>query len=147
LERSRSACLNAMTVAEERLARVLQQLDRLSEVPGLVRVLRHAPVQTLLAADRIATDLASDADCDFLAVRLPRELITLAAAGLDDFPRASERLLAFFDGPDWSHAMAASLLHATGRGWRPRPGQVPVLEGAYLEGAVWPEVRLPGAVV
>jgi uncharacterized protein YjbI with pentapeptide repeats len=147
LERSRSACLNAMTAAEQRWARVLEQLDRLSQVPGLVRVLRHEPVQVLLAADRVAADLSSEADCDFLAVRLPRELITLAAAGLDDFPRASARLHRFLGGPAWSHAMAASLLHATGHGWRPQPGQVPVLKGAYLEGAVWPEVRLRGVAL
>jgi uncharacterized protein YjbI with pentapeptide repeats len=143
LERSRSVCLNALTVTGEKEQQVREQQQKLHQVPGLGRVLRHPAAQVLLAADRVAADLASEADCDFLAVRLPRELVS-AAAGILDAPGALDRLHRFLAGPPWSHAMAASLLHATGRGWVPPAGQVPVLEGAYLDGAVWPGVQLPG---
>jgi uncharacterized protein YjbI with pentapeptide repeats len=145
VERAHSACLNAMTVSGVRWLQVRAHLARLAEAEGVARVLRHEPVQMLLAADRVAADLDSEAACDFLAVRLPRELVSAAAAVLAAFPRACDHLEQLIAGPEWSHAMAASLLHATRQGWKPAAGQVPLLEGAYLDGALWAGIELSGA--
>jgi uncharacterized protein YjbI with pentapeptide repeats len=145
LERVRSACLN---VAVTEPGGAVASLERLAK-PGfggaLLRALRHPAVQMLLAAERIGADLRWDADCDFLAKRLPRELVRTAAVEVRGEERAIEHLHRLLAGPAWSHAMAASLLHATGTGWVPPPGGKHELAGAYLDGARWPGAQLAGA--
>src|SRR5262249_47379069 len=60
LERSRSVCLNLLTTPGAQWPAVLGQQGELQQVPGVVRALRHPAVQVLLAADRIAADLAGE---------------------------------------------------------------------------------------
>jgi uncharacterized protein YjbI with pentapeptide repeats len=145
LGRARSACLNAQVAAGAGLADALIALARPGFAPALVRALSHPAVQLLLAAERIAADLRGEGDCDVLARRLPRELVRAAGTLVEDDGRSMARLHALLDGPAWSHAMAASILHATGTGWAPDGRPLTALAGAYLDGARWPEVRLATA--
>ena len=145
VERARSACLNAALTSGADLAKALTELARPGFADRLVRVLRHPAAQLLLASERIAAELHGDGGCDFLAKRLPRELVQAAAPLVAADPRALEHLHRLLDGPSWSHAMSASLLHAARTGWSPARGSMPLLAGAYLEKADWPGVDLTGA--
>ncbi len=145
LGRARSTCLNAQVAAGAGLADALIGLARPGFAPGLVRVLSHPAAQLLLAAEHIAADLRGDGDCDVLARRLPRELVRATGTLVGDDGRALARLHGLLDGPAWSHAMAVSVLHATGTGWAPEGRPLTALAGAYLDGARWPEVRLAKA--
>jgi uncharacterized protein YjbI with pentapeptide repeats len=145
LERTRSACLNAVVAPDANLAQTLTKLARPGFAESLVRLLRHPASQLLLAAERVASELHGDGDCDFLAKRLPRELVRAAAALVAKDERALEHLQRLLAGPKWSHAMSVSLLHAAGTGWVPTPEYTPSLAGAYLDGACWPAVDLHGA--
>jgi uncharacterized protein YjbI with pentapeptide repeats len=142
LERTRSACLNALATPGTDLSEGLEKLARPGFGPALVRALRCPAAQVLLAAERIAADLHGDGACDYLAHRLPRELVKTAALLSAGDLQALEHLHGLLAGPAWSHAMSASLLNALDVGWKPEPGDVPCLAGAYLDGAAWPEVRL-----
>jgi uncharacterized protein YjbI with pentapeptide repeats len=144
VERARSACLNVLAAGTASELRPLEQLGKPGFTKGLMRVLRHSAVQLLLATERVAADLRSDADCDYLALRLPRELVKSTAAEIAGDARAHEHLKKLLAGPRWSHAMTASILHALDIGWVPEPGSIPVLAGAFLAGAAWPHVQLPG---
>jgi uncharacterized protein YjbI with pentapeptide repeats len=145
VERARSACLNAALTSGADLMKALAELARPGFADGLVRVLRHPAAQLLLASERIAAELHGDGDCDFLAKRLPRELVQAAAPLVANDRRAREHLYRLLAGPSWSHAMSASLLHAARVGWVPTPGHRPWLAGAYLDGARWPGIDLSGA--
>jgi uncharacterized protein YjbI with pentapeptide repeats len=142
IERARSVCLNALAAPDCSETTALEKLAKPGFAQGLLRALRHHAVRLLLAAERIASDLRGDADCDFLAQRLPRELVRAAATLVVGEERALDHLHRLLAGPFWSHAMAASILHATGAVWVPQPDNPPVLTGAYLEGVRWPEARL-----
>jgi uncharacterized protein YjbI with pentapeptide repeats len=145
LERARSACLNALLVTDDVLNAQLMQLALPGFGPALVRTLRCPAARLLLAAERIGADLHGDAACDYLAHRLPRDLVKTAALLAKGDEAAREHLLRLLAGPAWSHAMSASLLHALGVGWLPEEKAMPCLAGAYLEGANWPGVWLSGA--
>jgi uncharacterized protein YjbI with pentapeptide repeats/energy-coupling factor transporter ATP-binding protein EcfA2 len=145
VERARSACLNAALTYGANLTKALTALAKPGFAERLVRLLRHPAAQLMLASERVAAELHGDGDCDFLATRLPCELVQAAAPLVAADPRAHEHLLHLLDGSSWSHAMSASLLHAARTGWRPAPGTRPLLAGAYLEGANWPDVDLTGA--
>ncbi len=142
LERARSACLNALATPGTVLSEALEKLARPGFGPALVRALRCPAAQVLLAAERIAADLHGDGPCDYLAHRLPRDLVKTAAMLSAGDLQALEHLHELLDGPAWSHAMSASLLNALDVGWAPEPGDVPCLAGAYLDGARWPGVQL-----
>jgi uncharacterized protein YjbI with pentapeptide repeats len=142
LERARSACLNAVVKGNADLADLLRQIARPGFADNLIRLLRYPAARTLLASERVAADLHGDAACDYLAARLPRDLVRAAAALIARDPRAVERLHGLLTGPPWSHAMAASLLHATGTRWRPNAGCPLFLRGAYLNGIYWPGADL-----
>jgi uncharacterized protein YjbI with pentapeptide repeats len=141
VQRAWNACLAGLTVQRPKAPE--------TSPPGfpaeLMRVMRHPAAQLLLAADRIVADLHGEGECDFLGCRLSRELVRAVARVLPPNGREVERLRAFMAGPTWSHAMAASLLHALGRGWTPQAPVVPHLAGAYLNRIVWPNATLPGA--
>jgi uncharacterized protein YjbI with pentapeptide repeats/energy-coupling factor transporter ATP-binding protein EcfA2 len=145
LQRARSACLNAVTGGRACGPPAVEQLGEAGFLPGVVCVLRHLEVQRLLAAERMAADVLAGADCDFLALRLPRRLVRSVAELLARADRALERLGELVAGPSWGQALAASLLHAVDPAWRPEADQVPVLAGAYLDRVAWAGVRLAHA--
>ncbi len=142
LERARSACLNALLSPMAALQSALEKLARPGFGPALVRALRCPMAQVLLAAERIAADLHGDGACDYLAHPLSRDLVKTTAILCAGDMQALEHLHRLLDGPPWSHAMAASVLHALDVGWAPEPGEVPCLTGAYLDRAQWPAVQL-----
>jgi uncharacterized protein YjbI with pentapeptide repeats len=145
VQRARSACLNALATNEADGRGAVEQLGEAGCVWELVRVLRHPEMQLLLATERIAADLRTEADCDYLALRLPHNLIRAAAREIQGDEQAIKRLQSLIAGPPWGHAMAASLLHAADPDWRPDPDHVPVLAGAYLKRAAWAGVTLTKA--
>lgn len=107
-------------------------------------LLRHRPVQVVLAAAHLLRDLRETASCKRLAQRFPRDLVLEAGVEAARQPTILEVLRAGLDGrPEW-HAMAASLLHASGSPWSPPAGNNLRLAGAYLDGVKWPGVVLPG---
>jgi uncharacterized protein YjbI with pentapeptide repeats len=107
-------------------------------------LLRHRPVQLLLATAYLLRDLREAASCQRLGRRLPRDLVREAGLGAAPDPALLDILRAGLDGPPEWHAMAASILQASGVPWSPRPGSKLRLAGAYLGGANWPAVSLPG---
>jgi len=115
--------------------------------PGerLLRLIRHRPVQLLLAADGIAGAIKHRDESETLAVTLPRDLVAEVASRIADDSQAVDRLRSLITGHDRSvHPMVASLLNALRIGWIPnRPP--PRLTGAYLEAASWPDVDLTRA--
>jgi uncharacterized protein YjbI with pentapeptide repeats len=145
LVRARSACLCALATAGSGEPPSVEGLAKPGFAWALVRVLRHRPVQLLLAVERMVADLRGEADCDFLGLRLARDLVEAAGPAIAHDGRALERLHHLFAGPPWREAMTASLLHAAVPSWVPEPGRVSVLVGAYLTNAAWPGMSLGGA--
>jgi uncharacterized protein YjbI with pentapeptide repeats len=141
LHTTRGFCLGAIVAAPADGTAVFQQL-----VPASVwKFLRHRPVQMLLAADLIADNLRSDNDGGYLARRLPRELVQTVATAVADETRCHDRLHLLLAGAAESHAMAASILHATGHVWMLASHRALTLSGAYLERVKWPGVALDHA--
>ncbi len=101
----------------------------------LLRLLRHGPVQILLAARRLASDLKNQASCAYLDRRLPRSLIDEAAEMIGDDPLPRQQLANMF-ARRANQPMAASLMLAVEPTWTP-PDNVASLEGAYLANARW----------
>jgi uncharacterized protein YjbI with pentapeptide repeats len=145
LERARSACLNLLTADNSSDPAWEKQAGKPGFPESLTRLLRHREIQLLLATERVVEDVRGEADCDFLALRLPRALVRAAAEDLADDPRALDHLKKLLAGPVWSHAMAASLLHAVDRCWVPMITSTPNLAGAYLDEARWQGVQLAQA--
>jgi uncharacterized protein YjbI with pentapeptide repeats len=126
---------------------------------GLARLIRHRPAAVLLAADRIATIVEDGRPEPVLAHHYPRELVREVARRIADKPVAIEHLDVWIRGPKTlerplaghikraTQALAASLLHTVRPGWRPDPDARPWLEGAYLDGVVWPKWELPGGAL
>lgn len=145
LERARSACLNVLLKPELSLADAVTALARPGFADRLIRLLCHPPMQRMLAAERLAADLHGEAACDYLAKRLPRDLVESAGHLIAQDGRAQEHLHKLLAGPPWSHAMAVSLLHAAGVSASLRENYPTQLTGAYLDGVAWPRVRLKSA--
>ncbi len=112
---------------------------------SLKRLIRHRPVQLLLAADWIARAVKHRLDAVALSGSLPRDLVLEAAARIVHDPEAVDRLRSLITEEDRRiHPMIASLLHALRIGWKP-DSPTPRLMGAYLEEASWPAIDLAGA--
>jgi uncharacterized protein YjbI with pentapeptide repeats len=147
-ERVGAACLQAL--AEPPAPGAVHALVGLPA--GLVRLLRLETVRTWLAAERVAAGLGGEAVCRFLALRLSRDVLRLAASAVRDSARAVQRLreLVRVTGPGRSQAMAASLLRLLDPAWvvdvavHVAPAD---LGGAYLDRAPWPGARLEGAIL
>lgn len=130
---------------ESSLADAVMALARPGFADSLIRVLRHPPMQRMLAAERIAADLHGEADCDYLAKRLTRDLVESAGRLIAADDLALEHLHALLAGPPWSHAMAVSLLHAAGASAILKEDCPTQLAGAYLAGVSWSGIDLQGA--
>lgn len=142
LERARSACLNVAVTPELSLTDAVVAIARPGFADRLVRLLHYPAVQRMLASERIAADLYSQADCDYLAKRLPRDLVEAAGRLLAADDRAVVRLHVLLAGPSWSHAMAVSLLHAAGESALLKGNCPSQLAGAYLSNVRWNGVQL-----
>jgi uncharacterized protein YjbI with pentapeptide repeats len=143
----RRVCFDALTVSNRVASRWVE--DKICRHPGtsnVAQLVRHRPVQILVAADRIAEDLAAGGEHKLLQRYLPHELVLEAGSRLSDVPGALDRLKKIVANSNQAqHAMAASLLHAAGIGWRPKAsanGTVPWLFRAHLKGADWPRIDL-----
>jgi uncharacterized protein YjbI with pentapeptide repeats len=145
LERTRSACLNVLVTPGLSLADTVAAVARPGFANNLIRVLRHPPMQRMLAAERVSADLHGEADCDYLAKRLPRDLVESTGHLIAVDNRAQEHLHALIAGPPWSHAMAVSLLHAAGVSDCLKDRCPRQLAGAYLEGVSWSGINLESA--
>jgi uncharacterized protein YjbI with pentapeptide repeats len=109
----------------------------------LKRLVRHRPVQVLLAAEQIEGDLVAGAPCQFLSGKLPRDLVEEAGLLLAPSAVARGRLESVLasDLRDL-HPMAASLMHASRTGWAPDPKHCPRLSEAHLDRAHWAGLNL-----
>jgi uncharacterized protein YjbI with pentapeptide repeats len=110
---------------------------------ALVRLLRHPPVQLLMAAGWMADDLIRRGRRDVLASRLPRALVHETGRLIARSAEAVGTLKLLLAGDDREcDSMAASLLHAAGVNWHPAGHVCPDLHGAYLAGIRWTGVNL-----
>src|SRR5262249_41314955 len=141
LERARSGCLNALVTPKLSLADAVTVIAKPGFARSLIRIMHHPPMQRMLAAERIATDLHGEADCDYLVKRLPRDLVEAAGRLIAEDSRALERLHELLAGPAWSHAMTVSLLHAAGASASLQSICLSWLAGAYLSEVCWPGIR------
>jgi uncharacterized protein YjbI with pentapeptide repeats len=125
---------------------VEEEVYRNPGASNVARLVRHRPTQVLLAADRIAEDLAVDGEHKLLQRYLPHELVLEAGSRLSEVPGALDRLKKVVtEGNRSRHAMAASLLHAAGIGWRPEGDSNLCLVRAHLKGVDWSRIRLAQA--
>ncbi len=113
----------------------------LGALPALVS---HPGLRLLVAADKMAADLAAGDVCEYLGDRSPFNLVRAAARAIAPLPEALAHLRWLVRTQRW--AMAASLLHAANCGWVPDPERLPALGGAYLRGAAWPDAVLVGLI-
>jgi uncharacterized protein YjbI with pentapeptide repeats len=115
----------------------------LEEDRALVRLLRHPPVQLLLAAEWLTENLVHRETRDVLASQLPRGLVFETGRLLAGSPEALETLKLLLAGHDRRYdPMAVSLLHAAGVNWQPARNMRSDLLGAYLAGIRWIGVNL-----
>jgi uncharacterized protein YjbI with pentapeptide repeats len=137
-------CLASLVRPDDAVAPWLSgTIERDNEDAILRRLIRYRPIRILLAAERIAAELGSDATCASLSERLPRDLVQETAVWIRTDPRAVDRLERVLRGGDSQpHRIAASLLHAARVGWRPTGRPLPDLSGAYLEQADWGGIDL-----
>jgi uncharacterized protein YjbI with pentapeptide repeats len=111
----------------------------------VLHLLRHRPVQLLLAAERIVWHLSRATDCADLTYSLPRDLVRMAGERAARRPAAIARLTKLAGGSDWlAHATSASILLVAQPNWR-GIGLAPRLTGAFLNAASWANVNLRGA--
>jgi uncharacterized protein YjbI with pentapeptide repeats len=144
---ARGYCLAALLGQEEALDGFLQRLRQRGCKADVRRALRHAAVQTLLAAEQIALDLRTE-QCAYLAHRLSRGLVQeVAGRVVGNAPALDGLRRVVTEGPAAQQPTAASILHATGTGWVPGSKKPPQLSGAVLDRAVWPGVKLAGVVL
>ncbi len=138
-------CFYAVGVKDADPLRRLESVRRYGLDEGLFRLIRHRPVQLLLAADWIERDIKQGAENESLALTLCRDVVLEVAARIADDSTAVERLRSFFTyGDRCIHPMVASLLHALRIGWKPSL-QSPHLARAYLNDASWANIDLTGA--
>jgi uncharacterized protein YjbI with pentapeptide repeats/energy-coupling factor transporter ATP-binding protein EcfA2 len=111
-------------------------------------LIRHRPAALLLAADRIAAMIEVGRPKRVLADRYPRELVLEVARRIAGSTAATQHLDEWIKGNERAvHPLAASLLHAVRPAWRPDPDCRPRLEGAYLDGVLWPRLNLAGGAL
>lgn len=123
----------------------IRQLRQLGCGDHALRILRHTPVQTVVASERVIADLRGGATCWYLDRPLKRELIKAAGRRAARDGAARVRLERLVDEPKSSlHAMAASILTATSTGWTPTRHATLNLSDAVLERACWPGIDLSG---
>lgn len=124
---------------------ILQKMSDAGYTRELLRLIRHQPIQVLLAADGIKESLRSPGPLDCLVRWLPPMLVQRVAPSIDDPVRLRlESIIA--DGEEDKQAMAASLLFASDRSWRPSGTRLHLSGGYYAE-ARWDGVDLSGSTL
>jgi uncharacterized protein YjbI with pentapeptide repeats len=136
-DRGRVLCLNALTDGGFSVVMMEEFAADIALPIQATRLLRHRVVQLLLATERVIADLRGREPCSYLSIRLPRELIQAVGTEIAGDAEVLQYLRDLLAGDFWSHAMAASLLHAASPSWAPQPGQWYILTGAYLDRVAW----------
>jgi uncharacterized protein YjbI with pentapeptide repeats len=139
------ACLAFLLNASEEP--VPQTLKMQNCPERILRAIRHASVQLLLASQKVAADLRAGQPCSYFSRPLAVNMVNLTAVLISNDVQAQNHLHRLLADYPWKQANVASILHATDPGWKPEPGRVSALGGAFLAGAHWPEVNLEGATV
>jgi uncharacterized protein YjbI with pentapeptide repeats len=143
LAQARRACLTYVITPQPNTWAALTQLARPGFTQGLMRVLRHAQAQILLAVEQMTVELHGDGGSEDLARGWPRPLVAAMGQAIRGDERARARLVDLLGWIPDRHPMAASLLLAADPAWRPTM-QALLLKGAYLDGASWAEIDLTG---
>ena len=138
-----AACLNSLITDEP-----TTEADWASGKPGLsaeaARLLRHRAAQAMVVIYSTPALIANGTHCLSQAVlALPGDVVRMMGQSCADNPKALDQLHEAVMGPGDGQALAASLLHHAGTGWRPDGATVPFLFGARLAKADWPDVQLP----
>jgi len=134
------ACLSGVTE---------QQFDLAGELRGcgvgytVRRILHYPSALLLLAADYLAKSLCSGMERDQLRKTLPRDLVRTVAELIATDSAVLDSLRRILVEDPMLQPMTASLLYAADASWRPDADPLPLLVGAYLDGADWPGIRLP----
>ena len=137
-------CVEALAILTNSRSERIRALRQHHPDEALFRLIRHRPAQILLAARRIADELAEGTKRPTLAKRLPHDLVHEIARQTVGRPEAIQRLRSLIASRDEAiQPMVASILHALRVGWKPK-GLPPRLKGAYLEEASWAGVDLEG---
>lgn len=135
------AWIAAVSVVHAQPHQIATLIDELDVVPEVKPLLRHQPVVSLLAAEKLVTDIGRRAMADWVNVRVPRDVIQGAASLLADdaaAPAYLEKLMADIT----LSAMTASLLHALDPDWQPVPRARTDLRGAFISGVHWAGINL-----
>lgn len=152
----RRFALVAAAPMKDELDREARVLAKLAIERPVLRLLALEPVRTILAAEALMSQLAAGGECFFLRRRLPYSLVREASLAVQANETFQAKLGDILLGNDPSlQPMAASLLHASGIGWKPtRPpatifsklrdnrSKLPDLSSAYLNEATWPGIDL-----
>lgn len=110
------------------------------------RLLRHQAVQLPLAAQELLARLESEGHHRLPKRMLPIELIERTGQLADGRPRVRAALESIIEGQvKGSKPLAASILTAMTKDWRPRDGSSPNLGRAVLRGVKWDGLCLAGA--
>jgi uncharacterized protein YjbI with pentapeptide repeats len=134
-------CSYAMLVDPKGKLPIAKKLFGLN--PSARQLLWHACIQTMLAGEHVARLLRDVAAPELLGFAIRPPIVNAAAETIRDDDLVIGRLRKILAGRTQTyHAMAASLLHATGRGWKPESKRAPHLIGAHLAGIRWPAIRL-----
>ncbi len=137
-----SLCVNWQGIAEKRplFASTTSFNER------VVRLLRHQAVQLPLAAEELLARLECESDHRLPTRMLPIELIERTGQMAFGRPRVREALESIIGGQvKGSQSLAASILTAMTKDWRPRDGSSPNFGRAILRGVNWDGLCLAGA--
>jgi len=120
----------------------LHLLDGGERLPGL---LRHRACQLLLAVEHLRESLRTGGESRWMCKVPPGDVLREVGASIAALPAALETLRRLVESEDQRfQPAAASLLHATGTGWRPAKCRKLNLTHADLHDARWPGVDLSG---
>jgi uncharacterized protein YjbI with pentapeptide repeats/energy-coupling factor transporter ATP-binding protein EcfA2 len=144
-ERIESRCFAVVVGRDRNAIRRLEKIRRDGLEEALFRLVRHRPVQLILAADSIVRALKGRTENVVLRAILPRDLVQETASRIaHDSDAVGQLRFLITNAVPPLHPMVASLLHALRIGWKPEQ-PIPCLARAYLDQSAWPEIDLAGA--
>jgi uncharacterized protein YjbI with pentapeptide repeats len=139
----RAHSISILMGAESLMTQSLAEMKKRGIDESCYRIIRHKIFQVILAAEEIATHLASNFPYFRLATQLPRELVREVANQIQSDSKCIEGLkkLVSESTPEFN-AMSASILHLVDSKWIPPPGSTLDLRRAYLNHVSWPRADL-----